>query len=309
MNQEQLSVYVLIVNWNSGADTIACLSSLRKQTYTNYTVLVIDNASSDDSIDLIARAYPDVPLRRLPQNLGFTGANNVGFALALAEEAQFVYLLNADTTVAPDFLSEAVKTTTSDTSIGIVGSKVLHADRPDRLQFAGARVNLSTGYSGRPFGYDEADHGQCDYISDVDRVTGCAMLISRACIQAIGGFDNAFFAFYEDVDICLRARAAGFRVVMSPKSKIWHKGGGSLGDTMSENHMYYTVRNGLQLVNKHQPANHRLLGVLRGGCIIGAHLGQVLVNGPKWSAVCGIASGVWDYYRGITNARPATLDQ
>src|SRR5437868_743355 len=247
-------VHILLVNWNAGRHTLSCLTSLQAVSYPSYQVVIVDNASSDGSPDAIAGAYPDLPLLRLPRNLGFTGANNVGFEYALRQGADFVYLLNTDTRVAPDFLTEAITTATSDPSIGVVGSKVLHASRPDRLQFGGGRVNLATGYNGRPFGYNQVDQGQCDHIADVDWATGCAMMVSRACLETSGGFDDAFFAFHEDVDLCLRARASGFRVVMSPLSRVWHEGGGSMGSAVSATHVYYDVRNGLRLVQKHKPA-------------------------------------------------------
>ncbi len=299
-------VYIILVNWNAGGHTLACLESLRNLSYPSYKVLVVDNASSDGSPDAIAAAHPDLALVRLPRNLGFTGANNVGFHHALAQEAQFVYLLNTDTRVAPDFLSAAVTTATSSPDIGVVGSKVLQAARPTHLQFAGGRVNLHTGYNGRPMGYGKQDHGQCDHVTDVAWVTGCAMLISRACVEATAGLDDAFFAFHEDIDLCLRARAQGFRVVMSPQSRVWHEGGGSLGGGASALHMYYDVRNGLRLVHKHNPITARLGRLARTCCIIGAHVLQVLLMGPTNAALRAIADGVKDYYRGVTHARPSS---
>ncbi len=304
MSFQEPLVYVLLVNWNTVRHTIACLTSLQHVSYPNYRVLVIDNASWDDSVDAIARAHPHVPIVRNCRNMGFTGANNVGFEHALRAGADFVYLLNTDTRVAENFLSEAVRTSTSDTSIGVVGSKVLHADRPDRIQFAGAQVNLITGYSGRPLGYNQLDQGQYDSITDVDRVTGCAMLVSRACLEATEGFDDAFFAFHEDVDLCLRAHGAGFRVVMSPQSRIWHEGGGSTNGAVSSAHMYYDVRNGLRLAEKHRPVRNRVLSALRAGCIIATHGLQLALNHPTYAATQAIIAGVRDYRRGLTGDRP-----
>jgi GT2 family glycosyltransferase len=306
MSRPEPLVHVALVNWNDGQHVLACLGSLSAVSYTNYRIVIVDNASSDGSADIIASAYPNMTLLRLAENHGFTGANNVAFRHALELGTDFVYLLNGDTRVAPDFLSQAVSTALADPSIGIVGSKVLHADRPDRLQFAGAHVNLMTGHSGRPYSYGEMDDGQCDHITDVDRVTGCAMMVSRRCLEATGGFDDAFFAFHEDVDLCLTARAAGFRVVMSPRSRVWHEGGGSIGGAASPTHMYYSVRNGLRLVQKHKPARNRALGLLRAGCIVGAHLLQVILGGRTIAEARAIAHGTWDYYRGVTHAWPSS---
>jgi GT2 family glycosyltransferase len=182
---------------------------------------------------------------------------------------------------------------------------VLHADKPDRLQFAGARVNLRIGYSGRPFGYDQVDRGQYDHVRDVEWVTGSAMMMSRACLEATGGFDDHFFAFHEDVDLSLRARASGFRVVMSPLSRVWHLGGGSLQGPASPTHMYYSVRNALRLVENHRPAPNPAFGLLRGACIAGAHTAQVLISRPSRAAFRGTVEGVRDYVRGVTGPRPS----
>lgn len=294
-------VYILLVNWNTTEHTLACLNSLQSVSYSNYRVLIVDNASSDNSVDTIAAAYPNAALLRLPRNLGFTGANNVGFQYALEQGADFIYLLNTDTWVDPGFLAQAIITAAASPSIGIVGSKVFHADRPDRLQFAGGHVNLTTGYNGRPFGYNQVDDGQCDHITDVDWVTGCAMLISRACLTKTDGFDEAFFAFHEDVDLCLRARAVGLRVVMSPRSRIWHRGGGSTGGASSAVHIYYDLRNGLRLVGKHRPFTSKAFSIIRGGCIIGAHTIQVLLNRPTRATIKALFMGTHDYCLGVAN--------
>ncbi len=297
-------VYVVVVNWNTAEYTVACFASLQAISYPNYRILVIDNASSDGSPDVIGTAYPDVSLIRLSENFGFTGANNVGFQHALEHGAAFVYLLNADTRVAPNFLTQAVHTALSDASIGIVGSKVLHADRPDTLQSMGLRANLTIGHHGRSFGYDQIDQGQCDHITDVDLLGGCAMMISRACLETVGGFDDAFFAFQEDFDVCLQAKAAGFRVVMSPLSRVWHYGGGSVGGAVSASHMYYNVRNTLRLLGKHRPMSNKAVKLVRTGCVVGAHVMQVLLNKPSRAALREIVRGALGYHRGIAHARP-----
>ena len=303
MSQSEPLVYILLVNWNARQRTMACLASLRTVSYPNYKLVVIDNASSDGSPEEIVAACPGATLLRLHRNVGFAGANNEGFCRALAGGAEFVYLLNTDTHVAPDFLSRAIETATADVTIGIVGSKVLRGNRPDRLQFMGGRVNLATGYHGRPIGYNQVDQGQYDRVAQVAWVTGCAMMVSRACLEATGGFDDAFFAFQEDLDLCLRARTVGFRVVMSPRSRVWHEGGGSSGGAGSTTHMYYDVRNGLRLVQKHRPENVAR-SVFRSACIIGAHALQVASSRRSHAAVNAIVAGARDYYRGVTHVRP-----
>ena len=296
-------VYIVLVSWNTQERTLACLSNLSGTSYPNYRMVVVDNASSDGSPDAIAMLHPNVPMLRLTRNRGFTGANNKGFSYAIEHGAEFVYLLNTDTRVPDDFLYQAVMTAQRDPTIGIVGSKVLHAHRPDTIQFAGAHLNITIAYSGRALGYDELDRGQYDCVTDVDWVTGCAMMLSHACIVETNGFDDAFFAFYEDVDICVRARSAGIRVVMSPGSRVWHEGGGSLGGAASGMHLYYDVRNALRLTYKHRPASNMVTETLRTACIVGAHMMQVFLQGPRISLIRAIFDGMRDYYRGVNGAR------
>jgi GT2 family glycosyltransferase len=131
------------------------------------------------------------------------------------------------------------------------------------------------------------------------------MMVSRACLETTGGLDDAFFAFHEDVDLCLRARASGFRVVMSPLSRVWHEGGGSMGGVVSLAHIYYDVRNGLRLVQKHKPAGNWAMNLFRTGCIVGAHTVQVALNRPSFTAIRTIVAATRDYYRGVTRARPS----
>ena len=177
--------------------------------------------------------------------------------------------------------------------------------RPDTLQSAGQFVNLTSGYNGRLLGHNEIDNGQYDHVSDVDLIGGCAMMVSRKCLEDIGGFDDAFFAFKEDFDLYLRAKTAGFRVVTSPLSRIWHEGGGSLGKQVSATHMYYSVRNGILLVEKHKPASNKAFSYARAVCIAGAHTAQVILRGPSFAAFREILRGVHDYYLGVTHARPS----
>src|SRR5689334_13312211 len=134
------SVSVVLLNWNGWKDTIPCVESLRQLGYANVQIVVVDNASTDESEERIRAACPDVTLLQSGANRGFAGGNNVGIRYALEHSADYVWLLNNDTLVRPNTLSALVARAESDPRIGFVGSKILYASRPDLVWYAGATL-------------------------------------------------------------------------------------------------------------------------------------------------------------------------
>jgi hypothetical protein len=234
-------IAIVILNWNNGPDVIECVESLRKSTYVNYRIYIADNGSSDNSVDDIQNAYPDIPLILNRKNKGFAGGNNPGIEHALEHGADFVLLLNNDTTVAPDFLGHVVCVAESDPATGIVSPKIYYYSEPGRLWFAGGVIDLWKGHT-RHLGDLEVDQGQYDHVADVDFVSGCAMLIKRKVIEDIGMLYEPMFLYYEDSDFCARARHAGYRIVMAPEAKIWHKVSSTTGK-IKDLQWFYGTRN------------------------------------------------------------------
>ncbi len=228
----QHSVSVILVNWNGRNDTLECLRSLAKASYEPMRIVVVDNASSDGSVDAVRREFPSVDMIANETNARFAGGNNIGIRQALGRGADFVLLLNNDTTVDPMFLTELVKTTEADQEIGMVGAKIYYYHDPKRIWFAGGRIEWWKGWMSH-VGLREEDHGQYDTVRDVDYITGCCLLVKRAVVEKVGALDERFFMYGEDADWCLRARAAGFRTVYQPKAMIWHKLSVSSGGQLS----------------------------------------------------------------------------
>jgi GT2 family glycosyltransferase len=243
-------VFIVIVNWNGLADTLECLESLRHLDYPNFEILLVDNASADNSVETIRDKYPSVRILANSRNLGFTGGNNIGIRHALENGAAYVWLLNNDTIVDPHALSRLVEAAERDRGIGILGSKIYYASEPDVISFAGASIDWNRGTSSH-IGRGEVDRGQYDKLSEVERVSGCSMLVKKEVCDKVGLFDEAFFLFVEDVDWCVRAKRSGFRCVFVPSSVVWHKEGSSIrkaeqGSLFS----YYNTRNFLLLIKK-----------------------------------------------------------
>jgi hypothetical protein len=222
-------VAIVVLTWNGKGLTLACLESLASLEYDAIDVIVVDNGSVDGTADAVRSAYGDrVTVIENSTNLGFSRGNNEGIRRALERGADFVLLLNNDTTVDPALVGRLVDAIQSSDGIGIVGPKIYYAFPPDRIWFAGGEISLYRGVS-RHIGIRERDTGRYDAVRDVDYVTGCALMARRGVFDAIGGLDPVFAAYYEDADFCVRARRAGFRVVYVPSGKVWHKISASTG--------------------------------------------------------------------------------
>ena len=210
-------VTLLILNWNAGRFLAACLDSLQQLTYPAYSVLLVDNGSSDGSPAFVRAHYPWVDVVETGVNAGFAGGNNVGLRRV---QTPFVVLVNPDVIVEPDWLTQLIQPMLQNQAIGIVGCKVFYAGG-HLLQHAGGYITFPLGLPGH-YGLQEEDSGRYDEASDVEYVIGAAMAIRREVIDHIGLMDEGFFLYYDDVDYCVRARQAGFRVVYAPAARIIH---------------------------------------------------------------------------------------
>jgi GT2 family glycosyltransferase len=203
-------VAVVVVNWNGLEDTQRCLDSLGRLDYPAIGVIVVDNGSTDGSAARLA-AIAGVELVRSDRNLGFAGGANLGIRRGLAAGAAYVWLLNNDTEVEPGTLSALVEEAEVDPRIGIVGGVLPEA-------WGGGRINQWTGVV-RPV----TDPGERP-----DYIAGTCMLVRREVFERIGLFDEAFFFYYEDADLCRRARAAGWQLAVAPDARVEHEGGASV---------------------------------------------------------------------------------
>jgi len=254
-------VAIIILIWNGREDTVECLESLREDTYPDKHIIVVDNGSSDDSVTYIRARFPEVTVIENHANLGFTGGNNVGIREAITQDADFVYLLNNDTTVEPDALEALVAVAELEPRFGLLSPVMHYFDPPREIWFAGSRITLGNGLAV----HDNSRQPQrTDAPYEVPWASGCAMLLRTSLASALDGFDDRFFLTFEDVDLSLRVRQAGFLVGAVPAARIYHKGGRS-GKRISGIGYYYVVRNKLLLVRQHSgfgylPAALRIVG-------------------------------------------------
>jgi GT2 family glycosyltransferase len=253
-------VSIIILNWNGLEDTEECLESLKKTTYPNYDVIVVDNGSKGNDARVLEEKFGNyIHLIRNDKNYGYTGGNNIGIRYALKNSSPHYFLiLNNDTVVAPDFLGQLIKVAESDASIGIDGPKVYYYGFPSRIQGVGGRVNMRTGQASL-IGVKEVDAGQYDEQQEVDYVFGCCLLMKKEVIQKVGLFDESYFCYWDEVDYCFRAREAGYKVVCVPEAKIWHRAPLKLkvrdktlvSGKASGLPYYFMARNNFKFVRKH----------------------------------------------------------
>jgi len=241
-------VHIILLNWNNEEDTLECVKSLEKISYNNYEIIIVDNGSEIESVLKIKKQYPEIKIIENEKNLGFAGGNNVGVKYAMKNNADYVLLLNNDTTVEKDFLNKLVEIGESDKKNGLFGSKIYFYSEQNRIWFAGGKVNWLRN-KGTHIGLDEIDQNQYNKIKEVDYLTGCCLLIKKEVIEKIGVLEEDYFLYYEDTDFCLRAKNIGYNCVYVPKSKIYHKISRSTKPG-SPSYIYYHTRNGLVLAKR-----------------------------------------------------------
>lgn len=276
-------VACIVLNWNGWQDTIDCLNSLKQNTYPYLTIIVVDNGSTDDSLERIRAAYPKILLES-KNNLGFAGGNNLGIRYALAHGADYLWLLNNDTKPAPDALSALVAKALTDRSIGAVASICYYADAPSKVQaWAGARVNLWIGY-GRNATTPRSD----DWF---DSLNGTSILIARTAIEDAGVLDEGFFLYWEDTEFCLRLRKKGWRIAAAPDSRVLHKVSASTGGNKVILDRFQTA-SGLRLLRLHSAAP-----CLASLLFLSARFARRLLR-LQFSRCRSVWAGVRDHYRG-----------
>jgi len=285
-------VAIIILNWNGWQDTIECLESLQRITYPNFYVVIVDNASTDVSVEKIGAWVKEngLPLARyrlesrneLPVpiwveeplkeglgrvelicsavNLGFCAGNNVGMELAYRAGTDYFLILNNDTVVEPTFLQPLVEVAESSDDVGLVGGLICYAESPETISWVGGKFNLFLEETRIFFGCSikELQYTEC---CETDMILGCMMLIPRKTFEIVGGFDESFFISSEDWDLSLRVSQSGKRLLVVPQSKIYHKVSKSLG-VLKPLSYYYGTRNRLLLKRKHLRPTLRFLFLL-----------------------------------------------
>lgn len=250
VNAAGARVAVSVLHWGVKADTLRCLASVAASAPAAGWLFVLDNGTGALTADEVAAAAPDATLLRAPENLGFAGGHNLVLRHALGAGATHVLLLNNDAVIEPGCLDALLRVAAAP-GVGAVGAKVVAADDPGRLWLAWGRVTWRAALVER-VGRGAPDGPPFDRVRDVEWVPGCAMLLTREAIETVGALDERFFAYHEDVDWCVSARARGFRILFAPAARVTHRGEGSLASRGPANPArYLSARNSVLFARKH----------------------------------------------------------
>lgn len=243
-------IYIIIVHLNNFQDTFECIRSLKKINYKNYKIVIVDNGSTNDSIERLKDSIYIDKIIYSKKNLGFSGGNNLGIKYVLDQKADYVLLLNNDTYVNNDFLSELVNTFTDYPSSGIVSPKIYYASNPKVIWATGAFENKKSRFGYIDYAFKKNDKEQFNKIASVDCVWGCCMLIKTEIFQKVGLFDSSYFLYYEDADFCYRTKKSGYSIFYNYKAVIYHKVSQSSGGENSRMKDFYNTRNALVFAKK-----------------------------------------------------------
>jgi hypothetical protein len=299
-------VAVVVLTHNGRDDTLDCLASLTQVGWSELSVIVVDNGSGDATAEVVAERYPDVCLLRQESNLGFAEGNNVGIRHALGRGADYVFLLNNDTTIAPDAIARCVEVAQQCPAAGAVCPLIYFAQPQGLIWYAGAVFEASRAHSGRMLGYRETDQGQFADVSETDRAAGAAVLLPRQILEEVGLLDSALFFLYEDVDWSLRAKGAGYHIYVASLAKVWHRVSASAGGEHSPLIGYYDTRNHVVICRRHAPSRG-VARFRREFAILLVHLAGARRAGRRFRYLHAVLQGWRDGRRGLLGPQQSPI--
>jgi len=265
------------------------VGSLRQPTSTNFEVIVVDNASGDDSLPRIRAAFPEIRILETNRNLGFAGGCNAGIRYALESNSDLVWLLNNDTLADLGALDALVDKAQNNPGLGAIGSAILFADEAERLQaWGGGYINFLLGRS-RHYLHAVPDES-------LQFITGASMLIRCEAIADVGLLDERFFMYWEDADFCFRLRGAGWKLAVAGDSRIWHKGSASVGKESARLDQYFNA-SARRFFRKHAPIP--FLPIWMGSAL---RIGKRVLKGD-WTRALAVVAPVADQEVADTQSR------
>ena len=293
-------IFLVVLNWNGAKNTIECLRSIDKLEKGKFkvSVVVVDNASVDSSVGVlhdVALKDAGYHLIENKENLGYAGGMNTGIKHALSKDADFIMLLNNDVLLHKDMLKELIKTAGKYKKAGIICPKIyfaegyeFHKDKYKKsdlgkvIWYAGGEIDWANAI-GTNKGVDQVDKGQFEAVEETDFATGNCMFIRSKAIKDTGLFNEDYFMYLEDVDICVKMKRSGWKILYSPKAMMWHKiaQSSAIGGDLND---YFIIRNRMVFGMKYAPLRTKI-------ALIRQSIG-LLRNGRDWQKIA-----IKDYYK------------
>lgn len=244
----QPKIFIVVLNFNGKNTLAACLSSIFQSDYLNFEVVVIDNDSMDGSFEQAKNDFSRAHFIRNPNNMGFSKGNNIGIRYALEKFANYVFILNNDTTIEKKTLSALIHAANNAPSAGILSPLIFTVDNT-KIWFAGGLIHWQKMRTEHLYSIKSETPYMTDYIS------GCAMFVKKDVFKKIGLFDERFFLYYEDADFSFRAKKAGFDLFVVPSARIQHL---EQSNTANELKIYWLVLSGLIFFRTHSSFLNKL---------------------------------------------------
>lgn len=216
-------VTAIVLNWCGEEDTAACLRSLQASDYPALDILLVDNASPDSSGERLREAFPDLAYLQTGKNVGYTGGNNRGIERALSDGADYLLILNNDTVVEAECVTRLVQAARSTAGVGAVGPKILYFDAPGLIWFGGGKLSSVRAIGRHRLQGMPDRRGAEERTEEVSFLTGCCLLIPANVLREMGGFEDDFFAYAEDVELSLRLTSVGYHLVYEPTARVFHR--------------------------------------------------------------------------------------
>ncbi|PKO17680.1 MAG: hypothetical protein CVU39_04150 [Chloroflexi bacterium HGW-Chloroflexi-10] len=265
MKLQRNEIWVITLNWNNSIDTIDCVNSLQNQTFKNFSILIVDNGSTDNSPAILKNKFPDIPIIENKKNFGFAKGFNIGINYADSNNAKLFLILNNDTVLDPLFFEKILKGYEDYPDAGVFAPIIYFQKYPEKIWSHGGYINpiLLEKRTTTNFSIDSSGSNERTFF------TGCCLLVKKETFETVGKFDEKFFLYYEDMDFSLRVYQKKIKMLLLPEAKIWHKVSKSSGGENNPIEKYYMALNSAKYFKKHmRPIQATVIIIYRLGSAI-----------------------------------------
>ena len=294
---QQAKVNVMILNWNRKEVLLESLNAVKQLEYPLYEIIVVDNASTDGSVEAVKEKFPDVTVIENDKNYGAIGGKNIGLRKAMESPVDYIYMVDNDIVGAKDSLSKLIEVAEHDAQVGMVGAMMYDMSKPDIILSAGGTIDYTENVS-RGRGDAQQDVGQFSKTEPVDYLWGGALLARKSVLETVGLFDPGYIGYwFEDTDLSVRVRKSGYKILFCPFAKVWHKPHATI-EQFSFRKKYLATRNAIRFMKKHAPFYGWVKYLFFAIAGLPYALMRDLLKGRSPQGVWGKAKGIFD---GILN--------